>query len=327
MAYQLMSSPLSTDKISMDKKHVKECEKTLSVGTPESIISSRECEAGLFTEEKKTAIDNHPHDSKELLTQELWRIPGVKGEFIIAADSVTTSSFRAFVLSKDWIPFLRSVLYFTEHTNGFKDYHFCIVPRQSFVRRPRSKKQRIKANPSMLTAAKKIGWYIFIVGDKRKSNVQIPDAFASLGMNSPIEYKDKRGESVKLKLTQRDICVEENLSSRGFMDAKGRSMYVIVMRDPVRRQSELSDDELKAFWQTAINVLDKYHQMEDGADVFQDMRINAGGFQAVAHLHLKIWMSASTFNDVWGPSETYKQLKRSNICRKLRRVKLGCCCC
>jgi len=322
-----MSSPSSTDKISMDKQDVKQCEKTLSVGATDGGISSRACEAGLFTSEKKTAIDNNPHNSRGLLTQELWSIPGVKGEFIIAADSVTTSSFRAFVLSKDWIPFLKSVLYFTEHTNGFKDYHFCIVPRQSFVRRPRSKKQRIKANPRMLNAAKKIGWYIFIVGDKRGRNVQVPDAFGSLGMDSPIEYKDKRGAKVKLKLTQRDICVEENLSSRGFMDAKGRSMYVIVMRDPVRRQSELSDDQLTVFWQTAINLLDKYHRMEDGSDVFQDMRINAGGFQAVAHLHLKIWMSGSTFNDVWGPSETYKLLRRSNVCRKLRCVKLGCCCC
>jgi len=197
---------------------------------------------------------------------------------------------------------------FIEDLQGFHDYHSCIHPRAFFLESV-SLKQTIWPDDSIMESAKIFGWYLFIVGDKRKSCIHIPDAIATLGMDSPLDYTDREGAVVKLSLTNRDLCIEENKRTRCYLDAKGRPMYVVVMKYHVRKQSDLSDSELLAFWRTVVLVLDRHHPTEGGSDVFESMRLNCGGFQNVAHLHLKILMRHTDFEDAWGMNKTYQTLK------------------
>jgi len=277
----------------------------------------------IYNEEEFLREEKNHEGQKDhvgLLTQEFWRIPNTMAEFLIVPCTCQSSTFRDFVLSQDFIPFLRSALNFIEHTNGFNDYHSCVVSRSFLLKRPKSKKQGIRPD-HILEAARKNGWYLFVVADKRRNKFKVPDGFSALGMDSPIEYSDRNGVKVKLELTQRDICIEENNHARCFLDAKGRSMYVVVMREHFRKQADLTDEQLLAFWRTAIGVLDKHHCSNKDADAFQDIRINVGGFQNVAHLHLKIWMASSAFQAVWGSNENYQVLRRDKVLRKV-----SCCC-
>jgi len=248
---------------------------------------------------------------KGLMIQEYWHIPGTYAEFIIVADQVESSTFRSFIGNSNFLPFMRSALKFIEVTHGFNDYHSCFLPRE-FLAEGTSLNQTIKPSEPILKAAMEAGWYLFIAGDKRRSVLEVPDIISSLGMDSPIKYTDKEGNKVELPLTQRDVCVEESKDTRCYMDAKGRPMYIVVMREHVRKQSELSDPKLKAFWSTAQRVLDRYHPANEGSERFEAMRLNCGGFQNLAHLHLKILMSLPEFEAVWGSDRNYQILKHQN---------------
>jgi len=248
---------------------------------------------------------------KGLMIQEHWHIPETYAEFIIVAEEAQSSTFRSFIGNSNFLPFIRSALKFIEGTHGFNDYHSCFLPL-TYLAEASSLNRTIYPSEPILKAAMKAGWYLFVAADKRRSVLEVPDTMSSLGMDSPIRYTDKEGIRVELPLTLRDVCIEETEDTRCCMDAKGRPMYIVVMREHVRRQSALSDQKLEAFWSTAQRVLERYHPVVDESDIFEAMRLNCGGFQNLAHLHLKIVMSLTDFEAVWASDKNYQILKRQN---------------
>jgi len=261
-----------------------------------------------------------------LINQEYWNIPDTKAEFIIVPEHNEPSTFEEFIASVKLLPFLRSTLNFIEGTHGFQDYNFCIHPRALMLESV-SLKQSIWPKTPIMEVAKRIGWYLFIIADKRRSKVQVPDAITSLGMDSPIDYTDAEGKVVKLSLTNRDLCIYENDHTRCFLDAQARPMYIIIMKHYARKQSDLSDQDLMAFWRAGLQVLDTNHHAENKFDVFESMRVNCGGFHNVAHLHLKILIKHSEFEDVWGMNKDYKQLKREMQFKPVKRGLRAVWCC
>jgi len=296
--------------------------KSAALETPKKLLLNK----SIAKEAAEKPIHTSEWTSQWFISQEHWQIPGTKVDFIIAASTTITTTFRAFVSSPDFLPFMRSVLDFIENIRGFHDYHLCVVPRVLIAETSQDKPNTSWPSGSVLRAAKKAGWYIFFACDMSKGKLKVPDTLSNLGIDSLIQYRDKDGAVVKLPLTQRDICVEERMHTRCFMDAKGRPIYVVVMRHNVRKQLELSDLELEAFWLTAVQVLDKYHSAEDGSDLFEALQVNSGGFQNLAHLHLKILMRPSAFDSAWEHNESYQILKRQKVLVKSTPVcDLWCC--
>jgi len=52
--------------------------------------------------------------------------------------------------------------------------------------------------------------------------------------------------------------------------------------------------------------------IQENQDLFEDMRLNAGTFQNVAHIHLKVKISEKMFDDCWGNSDTFRKLREEN---------------
>ena len=108
-----------------------------------------------------------------------------------------------------------------------------------------------------------------------------------------------------------DLCVsDDGKAFRCFLDAQGRAMYVVTRQQFVRRQSELSDEQLQTLWRTALDVVEQQHRAEGGTapDLFVDIRINSGSFQNIAHLHLKVWMHEPLFEAHWSTNAVYEKL-------------------
>lgn len=107
---------------------------------------------------------------------------------------------------------------------------------------------------------------------------------------------------------------EPEAKVRCSLDFQGRSCYVVVMApssrasrcalengEVVRRQSELDDEELATFWQTGA-------EMAENHGGFDEMHLNAGNFQNVAHMHLKVWIDLTNFEALWSGQDVYQRL-------------------
>jgi len=73
-------------------------------------------------------------------------------------------------------------------------------------------------------------------------------------------------------------------------------VLVICPKYLVRYMTELPADHFSELWQSVARCLGE-NGLED-ADL-QDIRINAGSFQNLSHLHLKIWVNAEAFERRW----------------------------
>eukprot|EP00913_Durusdinium_trenchii_P007882 g7396.t1 len=95
---------------------------------------------------------------------------------------------------------------------------------------------------------------------------------------------------------------------------KGGKGYVLVLApdapsarraaakdEVVRRQAELDDVELAELWRSAV-LLAGHH------GGFEEMHLNAGNFQNVAHMHLKVWIEKEKFRSLWFDQEVYRKL-------------------
>jgi len=156
------------------------------------------------------------------------------------------------------------------------------------------------------------------VGSEGRSR-EVPAIEGMEDLDAAIEYQDASGRAVRLAgVTQRDLLVsggEPDALVRCGLDFQGRPCYVAVMApaapasvaaaargQPVRRQTELAGEELEAFWRSAARVA----SLHGG---FRDMRLNAGSFQNVAHLHLKVFIDEASFLEVWGGTHAFRQLR------------------
>merc|ERR1712187_651715 len=108
---------------------------------------------------------------------------------------------------------------------------------------------------------------------------------------------DASGKSVNVPgVAQRDVLIlGKNADSlaRCSLDWQGRPCLVATVSPQasvcavarqIRRQSELTPDALAALWRITGESI----QLHGGR--FDDVRVNAGAFQNVAHLHLKIFI-------------------------------------
>ena len=83
-------------------------------------------------------------------------------------------------------------------------------------------------------------------------------------------------------------------------------MYVSVLKRFVRRQTELTDEELGELWRLPMALAFEAH-----ASGFVDARLNAGGYQNIAHVHLKCWVREEEFVQRWGGGRVLQALRRS----------------
>ena len=93
-----------------------------------------------------------------------------------------------------------------------------------------------------------------------------------------IDYTDTSGRRVQLPLTSRDILVREGDHCNCNLDAQGRPVLVVVLKRDEQRLSGCSDAELLELFALGLEE-----------DVI-DLRLNAGSFQNLRHLHLKLRM-------------------------------------
>ena len=199
---------------------------------------------------------------------------------------------------------MRSVISFAEHPDiAGKHYHLGIVNM------PCKQPGRVaKLKGKVLTAAKKAGFVVLIVGDKSKTRAKnkVPRALESL--NKLINYKDRSGKIIKLPVTQNDLLVKEGKKSRVFLDAQARPLYISTMKRFVRRQNQITDEELIELWRKPIELC-------KSKDII-DCRINNGGFQNVAHLHLKIKIKPTIFEKNNSSNPAYIKIVNANKIRK-----------
>lgn len=251
-----------------------------------------------------------PPESRPFLSQTLSL--GSKREmvFTLVPGSSTTSSFGSFLTSspKLFVNFMRGVINFVEKEQNLKDYHLCVVRTNGC--KP-NKQQDIVMDESFKAAAVACGFYVFVAANSSRTG-QPPDAMTGLGLDEPLRYTDRKGKEINIGLTQRELTVWEDGVCRASLDAQAREMYVVCMVRHVTRQNDLSDDELYSLWLTATKVVAKYHTGDTNTDTFQDMRLNAGSFQNVLHLHLKVWIDKELFGKVWESNKTYVALKAAN---------------
>ena len=116
------------------------------------------------------------------------------------------------------------------------------------------------------------------------------EASCLMDPDAAIDYTDASGRRVQLSLRTRDIMVRSGEHCCSYLDAQGRPVLVAVLqryagmpRGPdvclkEERLSGCSDDELLELFEIGL---------EEGVI---DMRLNAGSFQNLRHLHLKLRM-------------------------------------
>jgi len=194
---------------------------------------------------------------------------------------------------------------------------------------------------SVAAAAAATGFLLFVAGDNSRRR-DVPSMSEMDNLDAPISYEDASGKRVEVSdVTVRDTIVwgagastaadaaaapaasaakdgedEGAAVVRCGLDFQGRPSLVVVLAplaaqgdvDPaervVRRQSELCDGTLAAFWRMAARVV-----VHHGG--FEDMRLNAGAFQNVAHLHLKVFIDDDAFAQVWSKHPVFLKLREA----------------
>uniref|UniRef100_A0A7S0AES7 Uncharacterized protein n=1 Tax=Pyrodinium bahamense TaxID=73915 RepID=A0A7S0AES7_9DINO len=236
-------------------------------------------------------------------------------------------SFESFAQSSSIALFIRRVLAIVETELGLCSYHLRVVPWEGGPAGgpARSSDQGLiaflmseGAGP-VCEAAACWGFFTYVAGDNSVER-HIPAMCNLDDLDAPIIYADASGKSIDVPgLTVRSVLVrgaEPEALVRCSLDFQGRCCYVVVMApaapvvvsarkraEVVRRQSELSDAELAALWRAAASVAATHGG-------FRDMHLNAGTFQNVAHLHLKVWIEEASFLSVWADGEVLGKLRQ-----------------
>lgn len=151
------------------------------------------------------------------------------------------------------------------------------------------------------------GFVAFVIGTPAKGP-DIPRALALEEIDRPLEYHDSSGKVVKVEgVTNRTMMRggDTGKFTRVFTDAQARPLYVSVCKKFVRRQSQISDEALAELWRRPIRLISK---IEGG---FTLARVNAGSFQNLAHLHLKISGNKRAFQKYWAGDDVYQMLAQS----------------
>mmetsp|Transcript_8057 Transcript_8057/g.15276 ORF Transcript_8057/g.15276 Transcript_8057/m.15276 type:complete len:288 (+) Transcript_8057:226-1089(+) len=179
-------------------------------------------------------------------------------------------SFEAFIRgssSRCIAEFFRSVLDELEGHRGLLEYHMKVMDDHQ------------------------AGWCVRVWygGENEQSKSGPIDApmCMSCEMDCPLSVGVGAGVTT---LTTRDTALGEFEFHRAWIDAKARPLLVLTPKRHVRRLSELSDDELVAFWRDAVDMIEL-----EQIPRFNSLILNHGKFQNHAHLHLKIRIPPKDF--------------------------------
>lgn len=229
------------------------------------------------------------------------------------------SGFERFAKSEALVPFMREALEVVETELSLTSYHLRVLP-WSGVTSDESLALLLFASGAEAVAQKgeQMGFVLYVAGSN--AVVRYIPVIGNLDdLDAPISYQDAEGKEVEVPgLTLRSVLVrgeEPEALIRSNLDFQGRSCYVLVMApnapsaqsaaakgEVVRRQAELSDPELAALWRTAA-------MMAEDHGGFEEMHLNAGNFQNVAHMHLKVWIPRDLFRNLWAEQEVYEKLQ------------------
>lgn len=179
---------------------------------------------------------------------------------------------------------------------GVTDYHFQVMPVHS--ERWPGKGPAPSEGGAVLRSATVAGFMVRLVTDRARTEQPPEGAGGNLSdLDEPISYTDKEGKVVTSALCPRDLIVSESRRFRASIDAQGRAVLVITPKRYVRAMPELEEDELQELWQLVPRTLEAAG-LRPGE--WQDIRINAGSFQNLPHLHLKIFVHAAPFERCFG---------------------------
>ena len=163
--------------------------------------------------------------------------------------------------------------------------------------------------------------------------------------SDPVRFQDRNGRSIEPEggVTFGDLRVGSSARAMATLDAQGRNMFVVVMKEEgVREMSQLDDSGLLDLWSTAVRAAEAaapetagmgtslrssekvgVQIVESAArveveDRFSDLRINAGLYQNIGHLHLKCSMPAGPFFDRWVAYWPWRRLMSATPSKSLR---------
>ncbi|CAE7453967.1 unnamed protein product [Symbiodinium sp. CCMP2592] len=232
-------------------------------------------------------------------------------------------SFANLVRNKEaFVSFMRQVLHLIEKVEGHRSYHL----RVSAGSEPSTGSGRRGGflpplSDQLAAHIRQAGFSVFVFTDSDRKR-EPSDADNLLSLDALVDYTDASGRQVRLPITSRDITLRAGAFTRCVLDAQGRPILVVVPNRCVQFQSECSDDELAELWSLALDVIDDQWGQKAVQDVdqFESIRLNAGSFQNVRHLHLKVWMSGPSFQAKWASHPGYQVLAES---REKRRSSLG----
>lgn len=250
--------------------------------------------------------------------------------------------FSSFVLSrpKQFLGFIREVLEVLPTS-----YHMCIVPKQHVQRyldRPTSQWSSGEIAGFIESEARHGDFVLFALGHS-ESETQPAPSFKS-NSEDPVMFRDRDGRCIEPSggVTFGHLHISKSEYTKTSLDAQGRNMYIIVMKDEsLREMRQLDDEQLVDLWAAAVRVSvsdsgdgygqhsgDGYgHVSETSADEsqelamtdrFLDMRINAGHYQNIGHLHLKVSMPAEEFFDRWVGYWPWRRLMTATPSKSLR---------
>lgn len=240
-----------------------------------------------------------------------------------------SGSFTQFAYSDfaSLVPFLRTIITQVEDELLLFDYHMRVIPmapqRERWINRSQYS-VRVEDDREFHARVEQAGFLILVVGSRDpRCPKKVPriDSLNGDNLEAPVAYIDGDGKTIRPQGTSaKDLLVAETPRTRCFLDAQGRPMYVVTLRHFVRRQRELDDEELHELWVAGLEAISKFHgralkpptaqssTSQQLMDSFRDLRLNAGLYQNLAHLHLKIWMEEADFLEHWQSSPSYQKV-------------------
>lgn len=242
------------------------------------------------------------------------------------SDNASATCFEQYVRTAQFVPFMRDVLRVIEEELGLTSYHLRLLPWPGGATDLPAAVSGDEALALFLLtedcrpvcqAAAAAGFFVYVAGTNAVVRF-IPAMANADDLDAPIIYQDASGKHVEVPgLTLRSCLLrgeEPEALVRCSLDFQGRSCYVVVMApnsrasrcalkndEVVRRQSELDDEELATFWQVGA-------EMAQSHGGFDEMHLNAGNFQNVAHMHLKVWIDLAKFEALWSGQDVYQRL-------------------
>ncbi|CAK8995808.1 unnamed protein product [Durusdinium trenchii] len=210
-----------------------------------------------------------------------------------------------------FIGFLRETLRVIEEVEGHENYNLRITAGSLPLR-------GLEPPAELVEDLARAGFSVSIFADAARKR-EPADADTLLDLDAAIDYQDASGRHVRLPITSGDITLKRGEHTRCALDAQGRPVLVVVLERFVRFQRDCSDAELLELWTLALNVIEESSGPQEG-DPFVDMRLNAGTFQNIRHLHLKVWLNRKLFESTWAAHPAYKVLAQHRDERRARRA-------